>query len=54
MIGLVTVDANGNRVVTWTALEGMGADNGALQVELTPEIMMAIQNGTALMAVVSK
>jgi len=62
MIGIVTVDANGNQVVTWTAYEGVGLGTqangvermGAIQVELDPAIVKAIQEGTALMAVVSK
>lgn len=62
MIGIVTVDASGKQVVTWTALEGIGLGTqsngvesmGAIQVELDPAIVKAIQEGNALMAVVSK
>lgn len=62
MIGLVTVNADGTQTVAWTAYEGIGVEYdaqlieemGCIQVELDPEIVLAIQNGTALVAVVSK
>lgn len=55
MIGLVTVDANGNQTVQWIAYEGVGlGDQGGIQVEFDPEIGKAIQEGIALVAVVSK
>ena len=40
--------------VEWVALEGEGTgDDGAIAVEFTPEVLEAIQSGTAMMAVVS-
>lgn len=63
MIGLVTFDEdeeNGQRV-EWTAYEGVGLgvqtdsveDMGAIQVEFDPEIVIEIQEGLALFAVIS-
>lgn len=50
MIGLVEAQS-----VIWTAYEGVGVeDQGSIQVELDSEIVLAIQNGNALLAVVSK
>ena len=41
--------------VEWVALEGEGTGvDGAIAVEFTPEVLEAIQNGTAMMAVVSE
>lgn len=38
----------------WTVFEGIGVgEEGAVQVEFTPEILKAIQDGNALLAVVS-
>lgn len=62
MIGLVTVDVNGNQSIQWTAYEGIGLgavegateEMGGIQVELDSEIVKAIEEGTALLAVVSK
>ena len=61
MIGLVTVDANGNQSIQWTAYEGIGLGAvgategmGGIQVELDSEIVKAIEEGIALLAVVSK
>lgn len=62
LIGLVTVLEDGTQEIVWQVFEGVGlgavtAENetyGGIQVELTPEIVTAIQEGTALMAVVSK
>lgn len=66
MIGLVTVDEMGNQIVKWTAYEGIGIgtqedinegvieEMGAVQVELDPAIVKAIEDGVALLAVVSK
>ena len=62
LIGLVTIDQNGAQNVEWVAYEGVGAEvenagveeQGCIQVELNPEIILAIQEGTALLAVVSK
>ena len=62
LIGLVTVDANGNQVIEWVAYEGVGVEAvgaaaeemGCIQVELDPQILKAVQEGSALLAVVSK
>lgn len=62
LIGLVTVDENGNQHVEWIAYDGMGIElegiaveeQGCIQVELDPEIVKAIQDGSAILAVVSK
>ena len=59
LIGLVTENADGSTVVDWKAFAGVGvaADQveaaGSIQVELDAETMLAIQNGIALLAVVS-
>lgn len=59
LIGLVTENADGSTVVDWKAFEGVGvaADQveaaGSIQVELDAETVLAIQNGIALLAVVS-
>ena len=38
----------------WTVFEGIGVgEEGAVQVEFTPEILKAIQEDNALLAVVS-
>ncbi len=50
LVGIVAEDG----AVEWTAFEAVGTGvNGAIEVEFTPEVLLAIQNGTALMAVVS-
>lgn len=55
LIGLVEENQEGEQSVEWTAYEGIGLEEqGSIQVELDPEIILAIQNGTALLAVVSK
>ena len=62
MIGLVTTDANGERSVQWTAYEGIGLgpvegaieSMGGIEVELDPAMVKAIQDGIALLAVVSR
>ena len=59
LIGLVTEKADGSTVVDWKAFEGVGvvADQveaaGSIQVELDAETVLAIQNGIALLAIVS-
>lgn len=41
--------------IEWIALEGVGVgEDGAIQVEFPPELLIAIQNSNALMAVASK
>ena len=56
LVGLV--HAEDHHMIDWTAYEGIGADSGAatgcIEVELDPEIVLAIQEEIALLAVVSK
>lgn len=62
LIGLVTVNQDNTQNVEWVAYDGVGMrlddveteKQGRIQVELDPKIIMAIQNGTALLAIVSK
>lgn len=62
LIGIVTVLEDGAYRVDWQAFEGIGQKAvekqeetyGCVRVELTPEIVLAIQDGIALLAVVSK
>lgn len=49
MVGLVNADA-----IEWTALEGTVNADGAVEVVFPAALVTAIQNGTALLAVVSK
>lgn len=52
LVGLVSVETG---EIEWTAFEGVGVgEEGAIKVTFTAEILKAIQNGTALLAVVSK
>ena len=48
LIGLISEES-----IAWKAFDGESV-NGGVQVELPEEIIMQIQNGKALMAVVSK
>lgn len=55
LIGLAKENQDGVQSIEWTAYEGIGLEEqGSIQVELDPEIILAIQNGTALLAIVSK
>lgn len=62
LIGLVTENQDNTQNVEWVAYDGFGMDLenagtegwGGIQAELDPEIILAIQNGTALLAIVSK
>lgn len=62
MIGIVTILEDGTQSIVWTAFEGIGTaavkdaeeTYGCIKVEFPPEIASAIQNETALMAVISK
>lgn len=62
LIGLVTVNEDNTQSVEWIAYEGVGVElenagleeQGCIQVELNPEIILDIQEGTALLAIVSK
>ena len=59
MIGLVNENADGTITVDWEAFEGIGIASeqveaaGSIQVELDAKTVLAIQNGIALLAVVS-
>jgi len=52
LVGIV--DEQNDGAVTWQAFEGVGTEDGGIEVEFTQEIIKAIENGIALMAVVSK
>lgn len=62
LIGIVTILEDGTQTVAWQVFEGIGLGAvegqeetyGSIQVELTPEIVAAIQNELALLAVVSE
>lgn len=55
LIGLVDTAQEDPLPIAWTAYEGVGVgDDGGIQVVLDAEIILAIQNGTALLAIVSK
>lgn len=54
MVGILKVDANGVQTIEWTVFEGIGTNAGSIEVEFTPEILLAAQEGTAMMAIVSK
>lgn len=62
LIGIVTVHEDGTQSVAWQVFEGIGVapvkgqteTYGSIQVELTPEIVNAIENEMALIAIVSK
>lgn len=52
LVGLVNAETG---EIEWTAFEGVGVgEEGAIKVTFTAEILKAIQNGTALLAVASK
>ena len=62
MIGIVTVNEDETQTVVWTAFDGIGVEAeetgveeiGAVEVVLDPQTVLAIQEGIALLAVVSK
>ena len=59
MIGVVTENADGTNTVSWKAFEGVGIAPeseeavAGIQTELDPETVLAIQEGVALLAIVS-
>ena len=54
VIALIGIMNEETLEMDWTALEGVGVgEEGAVQVEFTPELFEAIQNGTAMIAIVS-
>lgn len=62
LIGIVTILEDDTHIVTWKAFEGIGLDavigqeetHGSIRSVFTSEIVLAIQNGIALLAIVSK
>lgn len=52
LVGIV--DEQNDGAVTWQAFEGVGMADGSVKAEFTPEIVKAIANGIALLAIVSK
>lgn len=54
MLGLVTVNEDGTQSVEWTAYQAMVVEEGAIQVEFDPQTLKSIQEGTALIAILSK
>lgn len=54
MIGLVTANADGTQSIEWVALDGVGAEDGGVEVEFDARLMNAVQNGTAIVSIVSK
>ena len=51
---LVGIQNGQDQTLGWTAFEGVGTgEEGAIQVEFTPQIMQDVQNRVALLAVVS-
>lgn len=62
MIGIVTIHEDETQTVAWQAFEGVGLGaveaqeetHSAIRVELSPEIVKAIQEEIALLAVISK
>ena len=57
LIGLVTVEEDGTQTVKWTVFNGIGVKmsnetEGAISTTLTPEIVKAIEDGIALLAIV--
>lgn len=60
MLGIVTLHEDGTQTVEWTAYDGIGLDmtseelQGCIRVELNSEIVLEVQKGIALMAVVSQ
>lgn len=53
-IGLVTVAEDGTQTVAWTAYDAVVIAESVIEVTLDPATVMAIQEGSALLAVVSK
>ena len=60
MVGFVTVNEDGTQTVAWHALNGVGVESdaveaqGAIEVVFDSKTVLAIQEGIALLAVVSK
>lgn len=57
LVGIVTENADGTQSVAWQVFDGVGtsaAEGSGIKVTFTPEILEQVQNGTALMAIVSR
>lgn len=60
MIGILVENEDGTTTIVWTPFEGIGIETddletmGSIQVELDAETILAVQNGTAFIAVVSE
>lgn len=62
LIGFEQTNADGTISIFWTAYEGIGVatdedateEQGCIEVELDPDIVLAVQEKTALLAIVSK
>lgn len=62
LIGFERTNADGTISISWTAYEGIGVEpdeeateeQGCIEVELDPDIVLAVQEKTALLAIVSK
>ena len=54
MVGLVAVHADGTQSIEWVALDGVGAEDGCIEVEFDARLMNAVQNGTAIVSIISK
>lgn len=58
MVGIVTIQEDGTQLVSWTAYDGVAVTSdkapGCIEVTLNADDVMAIQNGVALLAVLSK
>lgn len=62
LFGVTVIGEDGAKYIHWIAVEGSGLGNvdgsvemdGAIRIELSPDLIKAIENGNVLMAVVSK
>lgn len=60
MIGILVENEDGTTTIVWTPFEGIGIETddleavGSIQVELDPDTVLAVQNGTAFIAIVSE
>ena len=55
MVGLVETAEDGTQNVTWNALEGSVIDNlGRVETTMPGSLLKSVQDGTGLLAIVSK
>lgn len=54
LLGLVTIAEDGTQTVAWTAYDAEVSEEGTIKVKFEPETLKLIQEGTALIAIVSK